>query len=721
VTGTVTWSSNTGCGTSSVTAGNPGVATCTTSSLGVGTNAITATYSGDSNHTGSSGSLSGGQVVNPATTSITVTSVSPAAEDYGADSPVSITAQLSWTGSGTAPTAGNVTIGGNGPSSYGPTTCGAPSGNTLLCSSTYTPTAADVVGAYAETAAFAADSNYSASSSAQSNNFTINPATSTTAVTSGSDPSTFGQSVTFTATISGESGQIRGGSIRGGSTRSGAKPQDISGTVAWSANTGCGTTAVSSGNPGVATCTTSSLAAGSAAVVASYSGDGDHSASSGTFNQSVNQASQAITFTINPPASAAYNASFTVAANGGASGNPVIFTSAGACSNSGATYTMTSGSGTCSVIANQAGNSNYAAAPTVSQSVGASKASQTITFTTNAPASANNGSNFTVAAAASSGLAVVYSSSGVCSNSGATYTMTSGSGTCSVIASQAGNGNYTAASPVTESVTATGLLSQTITFTTPAPATAKSGDSFTVAAAGGGSGNPVTFTVGAGSVCTLSGSTYTMTSNTGFCSVVANQAGNSAYAAAPQVTETVTAVKTVTRIAPTVTFTGAPASAAYLSTFSVATTQNSGVTPTITSSPAGVCTVSGGVVTMKNGGGTCNVKASWAANDYYLAATLEQSTFATPLPTTTTITNTIAETNPLKVTVYFTVSNGTSTATSGTVAVSAASGPACSASVATGKCVLTFPSPQTTTLTATYQGNTDNSSSTSSPYSLTVK
>jgi hypothetical protein len=78
---------------------------------------------------------------------------------------------------------------------------------------------------------------------------------------------------------------------------------------------------------------------------------------------------QAITFTTNPPATAAYKATFTVAATGGASGNAVTFTSSGSCSNSGATYTMTNSTGTCSVIANQAGNTNYSAAPQVTKTV----------------------------------------------------------------------------------------------------------------------------------------------------------------------------------------------------------------------------------------------------------------------------------------------------------------------------------------------------------------
>ncbi len=72
--------------------------------------------------------------------------------------------------------------------------------------------------------------------------------------------------------------------------------------------------------------------------------------------------SQTITFTTAPPASAAYKSAFTVAAKGGASGNPVTFTSAGVCTNVGAAYTITSNTGTCSVIANQAGNANYSPA-----------------------------------------------------------------------------------------------------------------------------------------------------------------------------------------------------------------------------------------------------------------------------------------------------------------------------------------------------------------------
>jgi hypothetical protein len=163
---------------------------------------------------------------------------------------------------------------------------------------------------------------------------------------------------------------------------------------------------------------------------------------------------QTITFTTNPPANATYKSTFTVAATA-SSGLAVSYSSSGSCSNSGATYTMTSGTGTCSVIANQTGNSTYAPATQVTKNVSATLATQTISFTTNPSASAVYKSSFTVAATASSGLTVSYSSSGSCSNSGATYTMTNGTGTCSVIASQTGTSNYAAAPIVTKSVTAT--------------------------------------------------------------------------------------------------------------------------------------------------------------------------------------------------------------------------------------------------------------------------
>ena len=59
---------------------------------------------------------------------------------------------------------------------------------------------------------------------------------------------------------------------------------------------------------------------------------------------------------------------------------------------------MTSGTGTCTVKYDQAGDANYDPAPQVTASVTATKASQAITVTTPAPASAIYNTSFTVAA-----------------------------------------------------------------------------------------------------------------------------------------------------------------------------------------------------------------------------------------------------------------------------------------------------------------------------------
>ena len=99
----------------------------------------------------------------------------------------------------------------------------------------------------------------------------------------------------------------------------------------------------------------------------------------------------------------------------------------------------------------------------------------------------------------------------------------------------------------------------------------------------------------------------------------------------------------VTTIAPTVTFSGAPGSAPYQSTFSVTATTNASVLPTI-SGTSGVCSVGtvGGTpssasatVTMSTGTGTCTLTAAWLADtNYKSASAMPQYTAATKLTPT---------------------------------------------------------------------------------------
>ena len=113
---------------------------------------------------------------------------------------------------------------------------------------------------------------------------------------------------------------------------------------------------------------------------------------------------------------------------------------------------------------------------------------------------------------------------GVCTVSGTTVTYTA-AGSCVIDANQAGNGSYAGAPQVQRTITVNGIL-QSISFTAPASGTA--GGSAALSATGGGSGNPVVFSVDPSSgpgVCTVSGTTVTYTA-AGNCVIDANQAGN---------------------------------------------------------------------------------------------------------------------------------------------------------------------------------------------------
>jgi len=107
---------------------------------------------------------------------------------------------------------------------------------------------------------------------------------STTTVTSTPNPSTVGQQVTITATV-GPAG-----------------PPQPTGIVGFTSNgisiSGCTAVTLNSGD---AQCVTSSLAVGTDAIVAAYSGDSNYSPSNGSMTQIVNPVPQALQFVTLPP------------------------------------------------------------------------------------------------------------------------------------------------------------------------------------------------------------------------------------------------------------------------------------------------------------------------------------------------------------------------------------------------------------------------------------
>ena len=191
--------------------------------------------------------------------------------------------------------------------------------------------------------------------------------TTVTTLVSDINPSSFGQSVTFTATVAPVA----------------PASADPTGTVSFTDGgnaIGCDNQPLSATAPFTATCTVATLVAGSHSIAAQYGGDTnypDPQPASNTVVQAVDVIVQAITnFAATPAAPVfAVNGTFTVSATGGASGNPVTFSiapaSASVCSAGGThgeTITMLA-SGTCTVLADQAGNANYAPATQASLSV----------------------------------------------------------------------------------------------------------------------------------------------------------------------------------------------------------------------------------------------------------------------------------------------------------------------------------------------------------------
>ena len=158
------------------------------------------------------------------------------------------------------------------------------------------------------------------------------------------------------------------------------------------------------------------------------------------------------TITFAPLSNLAYGtAPFTVSATA-SSGLAVSFNSQTPfiCTVSGTTVTLLS-IGMCTIQATQGGNVNWTPATPVNQSFQVTQAAQTITFGTLSDKALGT-APFTVAATSSSGLAVSFSSQTVaaCTVSGTTVTLVA-VGTCTIQATQGGNANYSAATPVSQS------------------------------------------------------------------------------------------------------------------------------------------------------------------------------------------------------------------------------------------------------------------------------
>ncbi len=154
----------------------------------------------------------------------------------------------------------------------------------------------------------------------------------------------------------------------------------------------------------------------------------------------INQTSQTISFA--PLSNVTYGAGPITLGATASSGLPVSYTVAGPATVTGLTLTIT-GTGTVTVTASQMGNPSYTAATAVTQSFSVAAATPMLTFSV--PSQSSGATPFTVSATSNSSGAITYSVlSGPATISGNRVTLT-GTGTVTLLASQAASGNYTAA------------------------------------------------------------------------------------------------------------------------------------------------------------------------------------------------------------------------------------------------------------------------------------
>ena len=557
-----------------------------------------ASYSGDTNNSSVPDISDPSEVVtvSPAVTALTTTP-NPTSVTLGSTTPPTLTDSAVLSG-GDAPTGSitftlyygttlvdteSVTVSGNG-------TYTTPTGYTL-------PTTGTVSGTYQWDASYSGDTNNSSvpDISDPSEVVTVSPAV--TALTTTPNPtsvtlgSTTPPTLTDSAVLSG--GDAPTGSITFtlyyGTTLVDTESVTVSGNGTYTTPTGY-------------TLPTTGTVSGTYQWDASYSGDTNNSSVPDISDPSevvtVVVGSQTISWTA--PASGTVGGSATLSATGGASGNPVVFSvdatsGAGVCNVSGTNGTAVNytAAGSCVIDANQAGNSDYAAAPEVQATipVSATKASQTITFAALVNKTLAQ-SPVTVSATASSGLTVSFTTTtpAVCTSggtNGATITLLE-AGTCTVRASQAGNATYNAAPSVNRSFTVS-KASQTITFAALVNKTLA--QSPVTVSATASSGLTVSFTTTTPAVCTsggTNGATITLL-EAGTCTVRASQAGNATYNAAPSVNRSFT----VSKASQTITFAALVNKTLAQSPVTVSATASSGLTVSFTTTTPAVCTSGG--------------------------------------------------------------------------------------------------------------------------------
>ena len=207
--------------------------------------------------------------------------------------------------------------------------------------------------------------------------------------------------------------------------------------------------------------------------------------------------------------------------------------------------------------------------------------------------------------------------SSTCSISGSTVTLVA-VGTCTIQATQAGNGNYAAATPVSQTFLIT-ISSQTIAFGTIADHPMGSAP-FNVTATAS-SGLAVIFASITSSNCSVVSGTVSLLA-AGTCTIQASQSGNANYAAAPAVSQSFQIIQA----SQSMTFGTLTGRTFGTAPFILSATASSGLPVSFASTTSTTCSVSGTTVTLV-AVGTCTIQATQSGNANYAAASAVNQSF----------------------------------------------------------------------------------------------
>ncbi len=379
-----------------------GTASCTLSTLGGGSHSITAEYTGDSSFSDSiSDALT--QTVNVADQS-TLTVVAGSPLTYNTSEGLSTTG-----GSGTGAVSYEVTSG----------SC------TITGASSDQLRADSGIGTCSVRATKAADANYKAATSAALT-VTLQKADQATLTLAAGSPLTYNTTETL-STTGGSGTGIVGYQTTGSCTITGDQLKATSGT-------------------------------GTCSVTATKATDDNYNAAtSPAVVVTLQKASQAA-LTLSAGSPLAYNATETLSTTGGSGTGAVSYlVTAGSCTITGASSDQLradSGTGTCTVTATKAVDTDYNQITSDPVTVTLQKATQT-TLNVVAPSDLTIGSTATLSSTGGSGTGGVTYSAGAstgCSVTGTTLSVTDINGSCSVTASKAADGNYNEATSAAATV-----------------------------------------------------------------------------------------------------------------------------------------------------------------------------------------------------------------------------------------------------------------------------